>query len=193
MSEKSKHNPIRRQATLRRQARLIKIEKMLLRGVTNQSEIASAFGMTQAQISYDVRDIEAKWKKDSPEAEDRRKKRVRQLESVYMTAANSYELSRVGKKGEVGPGDVNYLDTMRRCLVEICKLEGIYPDKVKIQKVEGEVRHAHAHLHQGKVDLSNVPSEVILDAKVAFDRLKSSMDEDDGQKLLEDVETKGEV
>ena len=181
MTDKSKHNPEKKHQSMQRLARLTKVEKMLLRGVTNQSEIASAFGVSNYTICMDVKQIEKKWREDSPEAKAQRVKRVKQLESIVLAAANSFELSRSGDGDVRLPGDVCYLDQMRKCLFDIAKLEGLILDKVD---VKGSVEHEHKHLH---IDLSSVPSDMLLEAKGVIEKLRDAAG---GNGRVIDVEVK---
>ena len=169
MGEMKKHNPMVKHRSMERLVRLGKVEKMLLRGITNQAEIARAFGVSNYTICMDVKKIEKKWREDSPEAKQQRVKRVKQLESILLAAANSWEISRSGDGEERKPGDVCYLEQMRKCLFDIAKLEGLVLDKVD---VKGSVEHAHEHKH--KLDLSGVSSEVLLEAKGAMERLREA-------------------
>jgi hypothetical protein len=77
-----------------------RVEKMILRGVTNAREIASAFGVGQKSIEQDIKEIHRRWRDDNDkhgELEELRIKRIRQLEALVIEAYNAYDQSKARK------------------------------------------------------------------------------------------------
>lgn len=84
-----------RQKRIRRQTALVKLEEHLRRGVTNQTELAAAFGVSQPTISRWISIIYDQWLRQDPErAQQERQLRVRQLEGIAHQALIDYERSR---------------------------------------------------------------------------------------------------
>ncbi len=77
--------------------RLIRLEQLLLRGITNQFELAAAFGVGQATICRWIKEIYAHWQEHgATENKDAREKRIRQLDSIAVMALNAFEKSSRG-------------------------------------------------------------------------------------------------
>lgn len=80
---------------LQRQQQLVKIEKLILHGVTNQSEIAAALGVSQCCVTERIKEIHQRWRDSQNEELDvMRAKRIHQFEYIARLALNSYEVSR---------------------------------------------------------------------------------------------------
>lgn len=87
-----------REQVLVKEKRVQRIEKLLLQGVTNQSQIASALGCTQPSISRYVKEIQDRWKNQASEDTAHLKaQRIRQLETVMGMAFKSFEISQQNK------------------------------------------------------------------------------------------------
>lgn len=80
-------------------ARRQRVERMLLRGITNQRDIAAAMGVTEKTIFYDVKAIQEQWY--TPEkAAERRTRRIKQLEAIMQEAYNAYDRSKKNAEEE---------------------------------------------------------------------------------------------
>jgi hypothetical protein len=78
-----------------REARLTRIEDMLLRGIKNQAVIARAFGVSECQISKDVTKIRERWGQRDPDKKEMQKQeRLVQLEDILRQALNAFDRSR---------------------------------------------------------------------------------------------------
>ena len=74
---------------------LLRLENLIIRGTTNQSQLAAAFGVCQATITNWINEIYQRWAKTAGRTtEDKRALRVKQLESIAMAALNEFESSR---------------------------------------------------------------------------------------------------
>lgn len=77
------------------EGRLRRIEQLMLRGVTNQQELAAAFGVPQSRISTHMKEIRRRWREADEEATaDERVLRQRQFENLLQMALNSFERSK---------------------------------------------------------------------------------------------------
>lgn len=132
------------------------VEKAMLRGHHNQSELAIAFGVSEKCIHTDVKAIRANWANNdymSDAAQQNAAEMVARFDYIIAQAYNSFELStkqrckvcrfglikdeKAGTQRECHfcngtewvtvPGDVNYLNTIRATLVEIGRIRGVYP------------------------------------------------------------------
>lgn len=132
------------------------VEKAMLRGHHNQSELAIAFGVSEKCIHTDVKAIRANWANNdhmSDDAQNTAAELVARFDYVVAQAYNSFELSTKkrcdvcryglikdketntqrechfchGTEWVTVPGDVNYLNTIRATLVEIGRIRGVYP------------------------------------------------------------------
>lgn len=141
---------------LEQQIRRRGIEKAMLRGHHNQTELAIAFGVGVTCIHRDIKAIRANWANNdymSEDAQSSAAEMVARLDHVVAQAYNSFELStkqrckvcrfglikdeKAGTQRECHfcngtewvtvPGDVNYLNTIRATLVDICRIRGVYP------------------------------------------------------------------
>ena len=137
---KTKRSKIKREEDLRR------ISALYLQGKT-QSEIADSLGLSQPQISYDLKAIRKRWREDTTidldEHKNRELERIDILERTYWQAwersLEDKEKSRT-KRTEVGTGsrkeasiekemrlgDPRYLSGIQWCITERCKLLGLY-------------------------------------------------------------------
>lgn len=132
-----------------RRNRLNKIEEMLLRGITNGSQIAARLGISQSAAWNDVEFIRKGWLESGPNnTKERRAARIRQLERVIQLAHDSFRRSRSDaethtmKGGGICPdcrgmgvrkGETDWCDT--------CKGEGTTEGEVTIQ-VRGQAGDA---------------------------------------------------
>lgn len=204
-----------------------RLEELLLRGETNQSRIAAAFGVTQPTISRYIKEIVADWKKFGSEtSQENRAKRIKQLELIASNAWRSFEISQQSKieteiktkkcpdcvegktrnefeeeetcescqgtgmitvetqTQEGKPGDATFLRTVKEVLVELSKLEGLYPTsggklaKLTEESIEGAVdKRVQRLTYEG-------PVEDIIMAKAAMDKLKQNIN-DGTAKIIE--------
>lgn len=76
-----------------------RIGEMLLRGISNQDEMASAFDVDAKTIKKDVQYIHEKWLSEGVDDLDtRRRIRVKQLDSLMTLAINAFERSKKPKR-----------------------------------------------------------------------------------------------
>jgi len=81
-----------------RRQRILKIEGMLLRGITSPNTIAAAFDVSHTQIWKDIKLIQAMWAESQDGSRKAtRNKRIRQLESVLHMALTEFDKSRNSK------------------------------------------------------------------------------------------------
>ncbi len=81
-----------------RRQRILKIEGMLLRGITSPNTIAAAFNVSHTQIWKDIKLIQAMWAESQDQSRKvTRNKRIRQLESVLHMALTEFDKSRNSK------------------------------------------------------------------------------------------------
>lgn len=132
-----------------REHNLNRLEKHLLRGLSNQHELAAAFGVTQQCIHEWISVIYKRWKEESPETtEDARTRRIKMLDHLAATAILEFERSRAiseekivqericpeceGKKKEtVAPGE--------QVTCPVCKGKGIVShETVKTKGTPGD-------------------------------------------------------
>ena len=124
-----------------READLQKIAGLYLTGKT-QDAIAQELGVTQQQISYDLKTIQERWRKsalvDLNEAKQRELERIDVLEREYWQAweASKGEQSRstASKTGDVSraqvvkyesAGDPRFLAGVQWCVEQRCKILGL--------------------------------------------------------------------
>ena len=75
---------------------LIRLEKHLLRGVTNKSELAAAFGVTIPVIAAWMREVYERWKEEAiTDVDQSRVIRVRQLDAIACLALNAFDRANV--------------------------------------------------------------------------------------------------
>lgn len=75
--------------------RLKRLEQMMLRGITNQHDIAAAFGVAQSSVSNWMKEVYTAWAEaDAQDSIAERTVRVKQLEYILTQALNSYDISR---------------------------------------------------------------------------------------------------
>jgi len=79
----------------------------------------------------------------------------------------------VTRKVKGSPGDVGYLRAFNEAVREMSRLEDHY-NYAGVGRPRNEVVEKHLHLHQHKLDLSGVSSEVLLEAKGAMERLREA-------------------
>lgn len=74
---------------------LAALERHLLRGQTNQPQLAAAFGVGPDTICRWVAVVYSRWRESSPKnTEDARMVRVKQLEAIAVAAMNEFDRSR---------------------------------------------------------------------------------------------------
>lgn len=90
-------NPIRpggkRAKQIAIEQRLAKIETYLIRGVTNQYQIAAGLGCTQYTVNASIKIIHDRWKKQS-EGTNAKAIRTKQLENILRLALDGYDRSK---------------------------------------------------------------------------------------------------
>lgn len=121
---------------------LNRIARLYLQGKT-QAEIAEELGLSQQQISYDLKTIYGRWREDTAinldEAKCRELARIDLLERTYWEAWQRSLESRQRTRTERGPsgdkasverqellGDPRYLAGIQWCIAERIKLLGLY-------------------------------------------------------------------
>jgi transcriptional regulator with XRE-family HTH domain len=123
------------------------IAEMYIRG-KYQSEIASELGLTQQQISYDLKKIQKEWQKTTTLALDEYKiKELSKIDHLERTYWQEWEESKKEKitktlkakdadtaektlKTEERCGDPRYLDGVQWCIDQRCKLFGLHQIKI---------------------------------------------------------------
>lgn len=133
-----KRTPIQRENDLRL------IADLYLQGKT-QAAIADEVGITQQQVSYDLKSIQQRWRTDTAinldEAKQRELARIDTLERTYWTAWErsldektktrterrlGEETSKASIEKETLLGVPAYLTGVQWCISERCKLLGLY-------------------------------------------------------------------
>jgi hypothetical protein len=127
----------------------------------SQAEIAQAVGVTQAQVSYDLKALHAAWLKDGLQNYDARKaielQRIDALERVAWEAwerslqPREVTLTEATEGGEGAPrrkasmrkegqaGDPRFLEQVHKCIVRRCALLGLdAPQKIAPTSPDGE-------------------------------------------------------
>lgn len=139
----------RKRKKLQRESDLAIIAELYLQG-WQQSDIAARIGITQPQVSYDLKVIQKRWREDTAinmdEARNRELTRIDMLEREYWDAwARSKEektktrqeakgkdesgrpiVTRLTGEKEQMIGNPQYLAGVQWCISERCKLLGIY-------------------------------------------------------------------
>ena len=125
-----------------READLQKIAGLYLTGKT-QDAIAQELGVTQQQISYDLKTIQERWRKsalvDLNEAKQRELERIDVLEREYWQAwensKGEQSRSTASKAGEAtraqvvkfeSAGDPRFLAGVQWCVEQRCKILGLH-------------------------------------------------------------------
>jgi hypothetical protein len=141
---------------IQREHDLTQIAGLYLRGKT-QAAIAEELKITQQQVSYDLKIIQARWRKDTTidmdEAKRKELARIDELERTYWTAwersldekVKTRTEKRAGEEGgkasiekETLLGVPAYLAGVQWCISERCKLLGLYaPAKSALTDAEG--------------------------------------------------------
>lgn len=125
-----------------RERDLLEISRLYLQGIT-QAEIGQRLGVSQPQISYDLRVLRNRWLQSSivniDEAKARELARVDHLEREYWDAwekSKNPVKTRGSKKvdgeqvestiqGETGTGDPRYLTGVQWCINKRCEVLGL--------------------------------------------------------------------
>lgn len=206
---------------------------MMIRGIKNQSEIASAFGISKVQVCKDMAEIRKSWMKRDPDAKEQLgKERVVQLESLLQKAVNAFDRSRIDEEFRVvaaqcdrcggtglhdkdgisepcrscngqgkivtqttvtreSPGDPAFLKIAKDCIVEMGKLQGLYPEKAgsltvgsvrTITETEGVGGAVREQVEQMYV---SAPRDLLLAAMSALDNLKHGRKSSSKPEVLE--------
>src|SRR5690606_23062528 len=72
-----------------------RVETLILRGVTNQEDMANAFGVSRQTIGKYIREIYENWKNENdPEVVELRILRQKQLENLLQLTLDSFHISR---------------------------------------------------------------------------------------------------
>jgi len=88
-----------KQLSIRVMKRRNRIREMLLRGVSNQQEIAAAFGVSQPLVSKDIKAIMEEWREEEKgKGIQKRDKRIKQLEMAAKEAFDSWIKSKESKE-----------------------------------------------------------------------------------------------
>lgn len=120
----------------------VHIAEMYIQG-RYQHEIAEELGLTQQQISYDLKAIQKEWKKNTTIAlDDHKSKEIAKIDRLERTYWQAWEDSRQeGKTKSVKQsntgvvrqirtedqyGDPRYLTGVQWCIEQRCKLLGMY-------------------------------------------------------------------
>ena len=133
-----------------REKDLLAISRMYLQGIT-QAEIGQRLGVSQPQISYDLKVLRNRWLKSSiiniDEVKARELARIDHLEREYWEAwdkSKSPIKTKASKKvggetiestiqGETGTGDPRYLSGVQWCINKRCDVLGLNaPSKTDI-------------------------------------------------------------
>ena len=125
-----------------REKDLLAISSLYLQGIT-QAEIGQGIGVSQQQISYDLKVLRKRWLQSSivniDEAKARELARVDHLEREYWeaweksknphktTASKKVNGEQVEKtiQGETGTGDPRYLSGVQWCINKRCEVLGL--------------------------------------------------------------------
>lgn len=128
---------------LQRKQDRVKIAEMYIRGMY-QSEIAKELGLSQQQISSDLKKIQKEWQKTTTIALDEYKsKELAKIDHLERTYWQEWEISRLEiktktlktkdaehmektLKEEERCGDPRYLLGVQWCIEQRCKILGIY-------------------------------------------------------------------
>ncbi len=145
-----KRTPIEREDDLRQ------IAMMYLQGKT-QAAIGALLGLSQKQISYDLADIRARWRKETTYNLDEHKaQELARLDAIERECWIAWEksknnrvrikrerdltldipMSRLTREVEKRDGNPAFLAGVMSCIQERCKLLGLYPVKGEQKPVE---------------------------------------------------------
>lgn len=231
MTEAYGKNEPSRSTLIARMNTLARLEKHLLRGVTNQHDLAAAFGVSQGTISGWIAQIHKRWREESPvDTETKRIIRIRQLEGLAAMAVTEFERSRkdseevviqtkmcvdcdgegkteagpgefvnctvCGGKGEIRvetvrvkgqPGNPAYLTVAKTCIESAAKLEGVYPETVKMTKQIIEESRTVGGEFQRRVEqvVYEAPPELVIRAKAALDLIKQKVRKGEATRTIE--------
>lgn len=121
----------------------LEIAQLYIRG-RYQSEIAEMMGLSQQQISHDLKMIQREWQRSTTIALDEHKNReLARIDHLEQTAWAEWEASRRETKTKTVKaknanstektlrtqeqcGDPRYLQTIQWCIEQRCKILGIY-------------------------------------------------------------------
>ena len=203
---------------LDREHNLSRLEKHLLRGMSNQHELAAAFGVTQQCVCEWIKIIYLRWKDAGPHTpEEARTLRVKQLDSLAVMAINEFERSSIPKKvcsaclgegetedkpGEVlkckncggsgvlargKVGDAIFLGVAKTCIEAAAKLEGIYPETLRISKTILEEGRMVGGEFQRRVEeiYFEAPVDTIIKAKAVLDQLRLELKSGEAKRIIE--------
>lgn len=104
----------------RHRARLDKVEKMVMMGVTSHNEIATTFGVSNMTVIRWLREINERMRTErNQDVEDARNLRVSQLSNIYRKAMAGFEKSR----------EENAEETVERVRCRTCQGEGTVEER----------------------------------------------------------------
>lgn len=87
------HQP--RAHRMQKEKLLVRLEKHILRGITNQSELSAAFGVSKSHVCEYIEEVYERWRNQAPKDLDtQRLIRVKQLDSIAVMALNEFDRSR---------------------------------------------------------------------------------------------------
>lgn len=148
--------PAPKRTKFEREKDLLAISEMYLQG-KNQYQIADQFGVTQATISHDLKELRKRWLNSSLVNIDERRAeelvKIDALEKVYWESWDrscNYEV--INKKGVIvlvpkdkrDPlGNKRYLEGVQWCIDRRIKILGLdAPDKIELYDWRSEARQA---------------------------------------------------
>lgn len=171
------------------QQRRQRIERAMLRGMSNLSDLAAAHGVTVSCAAKDVKAIQKQWAAGrymTAEQEGRAAEMVARLNHVIVEAYNSWERSckkfcgcnhgmvRDKESGTLSecprclgrewldvPGDVAYLNAIRATLVEIGRIGGVYPGVASV--LRREINQTMPDGSQARTVVNEIYQELPLD------------------------------
>jgi hypothetical protein len=110
-----------KRSKLERERDLQRISHEYLHGKTQQ-EMAQQFGVSQAQISYDLKILQKRWFKSSLENIAAVKAReLAKIDALERAAWDAWEVSRKGQP----EGNPTFLARVQWCIAQRCKILGI--------------------------------------------------------------------
>jgi len=131
-----------KRTTFEREKDLLGISRQYLQGIT-QAEIGQGLGLSQQQISYDLKALRKRWLNSSvvniDEAKAKELARVDHLEREYWdaweksknphktTASKKVDGEQIEKtiQGETGTGDPRFLAGVQWCIDKRCRIFGL--------------------------------------------------------------------
>ena len=152
----------KKRSAFQREQDLERITSLYLRGL-RQIDIATEIGLTQQQVSYDLKTIQTRWRTDTTinldEAKQKELAKIDELEREYWQAWETSKGEKTKARQEINGKDKDgkpnvtkqvmekdqmlgnpaYLTGVQWCISERCKLLGIYaPAKQEVTGKNGE-------------------------------------------------------